>query len=200
MTVRLAGEENPRIKQILHYQLARRNEVLQLVKLGMCKMFWRLEFYQNPNPRCTIISHCELARGKSNFQSAKFCIGIKLKHLLFQHQLAQQINSVKTFSLGRSIACLKLHGWKGILYSKRLSQWSLHYRIECHGILWSLGPFIELSLSVSNLSDRDMFYKNDPMALYIQRNKRPSRNLTFPHIQGNWTQTTIYTGAEILEI
>ena len=122
------------------------------------------------NPRCTIISHCELAWGNSNFESAKFCIAIKLKHVLLQHQLAQQINSVKTFSLGRSIACLKLHRWKGILYSKRLGQWRLHYSLECYGILHSLGHFIDLSLSVSNLSDRDMFYKNDPMAVvYIKK-------------------------------
>ena len=115
---------------ISHCQIARRNEVLQFAKLGMGKMFWRLEFYQNPNPRCTIISHCELAWGKSNFQSEKFCVGINLKHVLLQHQLVQQINSVKTFSLGRSIACLKLQGGKGILYCKQLSQWILHYSLE----------------------------------------------------------------------
>ena len=124
------------------------------------------------NPLCMIISHCELAWGKWTFQSVKFFIGIKLKHLLLQHQLAQQINSVKTFLLGISIACLKLHGWKGILYNKRLSQWSLHYILECYGILWSLGPFIELSLSVSNLSDRDMFYKNDPMAVVYTKKQK----------------------------
>ena len=105
-------------------------EVLQFMKLGMGKMFWWLEFYKNPNLWCTIILHCELAWGKSTFQSAKFCIGIKLKHVLLQHQVTQQINSVKTFSLRRSIACLKLHGRKWILYYKRLIQWSLHYSLE----------------------------------------------------------------------
>ena len=37
LTIRLAGEENPQIKQIFHYQLARRNLVLKLVKF-LCHM------------------------------------------------------------------------------------------------------------------------------------------------------------------